>query len=639
MKLNKSVLYFIGLLLAFQVNAQHQRPPMPELPKDYFTFPIKPGKQNYIAGSMGELRPNHFHGGIDIKTDGVINHPVYASADGYVCRVKVSTTGYGNVLYVRHPNNFVTVYAHLEKFSKPIADYVRQKQYDNESFDIELFPKKDELKVKKDEVLALSGNSGGSTGPHLHWEIRDTLDNIFNPLLLGFSELKDNIAPIIQKIAVKPLAIDGRVKNEFERFEFTPTKTGQNSYTISETISAWGTIGIELKAIDKMNYTSNVYGLETTEVIFDGDTIFSQSISFHPIEKSRYINHHIDYCTYHQKGQRFEKCYVDDGNLLPIYTTLRNNGKITIYDTDVHTVKINAYDAFGNLSTLNFKIKGEKPKTSLTGSPPASGSWTSDVTKNTLKIINRNGATIPALFYTKDRDTISLEPAYRKSGYNVYLYDLKKGIPDSVVAGNNKEVFNFSAMVPSGENHTIEKDGIKIEFPSNALFDSLYLKLNHQVTDKGKEYFHIHNLQTSLYRPIKVTIDPLLTNYESSNTHLYHLNKYGKAGFEGGTWDKNKIVLKTKNFGTFTFEQDSIAPEIKLKSVQGNTIYLTIKDEKSGIGSFRATLDGEWILMNYDHKRNLLWSDRLDKSAPLKGNFEIEVKDNAGNSSIFKTKL
>jgi murein DD-endopeptidase MepM/ murein hydrolase activator NlpD len=174
--------------------------------KDIFLFPIMPGQANSLTGNMGEIRGNHFHGGLDIRTKYTTGLPIVASNDGYVWKVIMDSQGYGKVMYIRHPDGFVTLYAHLEDFYIPLAKYIREKQYERQSFQIELILKPDQFPVKKGDLVAYSGNTGSSAGPHLHWEIRDTTDAIYNPLLFGFPEVKDNKAPYVVKIGIRPMS-------------------------------------------------------------------------------------------------------------------------------------------------------------------------------------------------------------------------------------------------------------------------------------------------------------------------------------------------------------------------------------------------------------------------------------------------
>ncbi|HSY61564.1 MAG TPA: M23 family metallopeptidase, partial [Cytophaga sp.] len=297
-------------------------------PKGYFMFPIKPGQRNYLAANMGELRPNHFHGGMDIKTDGQIGLPVYAAADGYVSRLRVSTNGYGNTLYITHPNGLVTVYAHLDRFNATIHTYELEQLYAMKQTDIDILIPAGILPVKRGEVIARSGNTGGSGGPHLHFEIRDSRENVLNPALFGFTEIMDNIKPSFDKIAIRTMDSNSRVNDEFGRTEFAVQTSSTGKYTVTQPITAKGLLGIEIKVHDKMNETHNVYGINCIELKVDGKEVFYHNLETYAFNESRYINVHIDYETYILKRQYFQKCYVADGNNLNFYLMNPLQGKI-----------------------------------------------------------------------------------------------------------------------------------------------------------------------------------------------------------------------------------------------------------------------------------------------------------------------
>ena len=329
-------------------------------PKGYFMFPIKPGQRNYLAANMGELRPNHFHGGMDIKTDGQIGLPVYACADGYVSRMRVSTNGYGNTLYITHPNGLVTVYAHLDKFNATIHAYELEQLYARKETDIDIPIPPTALPIKKGEVIAKSGNTGGSSGPHLHFEIRDSRENVLNPALFGFTEIVDNIKPTFDKIAIRTMDVDSRVNDELGRAEFTAQLVSTGKYTITQPITAKGLLGIEIKVHDKMNETHNVYGINCIELKVDGKEVFYHNLETYAFNESRYINVHIDYETYILKKQYFQKCYVADGNNLNFYLMNPLQGKIPINDSVSHKIDLRIYDSNGNASSLTFTIKGKQ---------------------------------------------------------------------------------------------------------------------------------------------------------------------------------------------------------------------------------------------------------------------------------------
>lgn len=604
--------------------------------KGYFTFPVKPGQINFLSGSMGELRTNHFHGGIDIKTEARIGLPIFAAAEGYISRIRVSTSGYGNMIHITHPNGLVTVYAHLEKFNDKLWDYTLKKQYEKESFEIDLSPGKDELLVKKGELIAYGGNTGGSRGPHLHFEIRDVNNKMYNPLFFGFNEIKDNLPPIFDKIALNTFSIHSRIEDEFGRYEAKPIKVGKN-YEISRPINANGLLGLEIKALDKMNGTHNSYGITCIEVKMDGEEIFYHNLKTFNFDENRYINSHINYEYFTKTGRRFEKCYIPDGNKLSTYKQFSNKGKIFINDSLKHKVEVTIYDAYNNSSKLIFFIKGEKNNQKTTSSTLQNNypGITEDLFENIIRITGKAGIDDQAKIYAKNR-IIPLDPAYFKNGLAVYLFDLRKGLPDSVEVGGKIKDLNYVAMAPSGKEFVFKNPRLQVKFPADALFDTLYMKVDHKVVS-GKEIFQINDASTPVFTLPEYTLYPYKPIIVKNLTHVYGIKS--SSSFEGGVWNGESIKFNSKNLGKFTLGLDNEKPVIKLISSKGNHIRFNIFDRNSGIASFRATINGQWILMSYDHKRNLIWSELLDKDMKIKGDFELEVKDRAGNVSTYRTKV
>ena len=353
-----------------------------------FHFPVNPGQKSLLAGSVGEIRSSHFHTGLDIAVQ--TNTKVYASAEGYVSRIKVSAYGYGKVLYITHPlTKHQTVYAHLNAFEGKIADYIINAQYKEESFDIELFPEPDELPVKKGELIAFSGNTGASGGPHLHYEIR-TLDDIaLNPMNFGFKEIPvDNIPPLLQKIALLSLDIDARVENKFGRTEYPLIKYGTNTYKTAKVIPVYGEIGLELLTHDISNGSFFRYGTTNVALWLDGKKIYAHDLNQISHDYNRCMNVHVNYEIHKKTGQGFQRCYIADGNKLDNYEHAGNKGKIKIDDDKVHDVKIIASDPHGNKSFLNFQIKGQKPSVTTVwlDKSPVKSTITYQISENTLII-------------------------------------------------------------------------------------------------------------------------------------------------------------------------------------------------------------------------------------------------------------
>src|SRR5688572_14588186 len=228
-------------------------PPVKGFPDgEKYLYPINPGQPGSLAGTMGELRSTHFHSGIDIRTNNLIGFPVLASKSGFISRITVSPSGYGNVLYITHPDGNTSLYAHLDRFKGAIANYILKEQYKDQTANVDLFFTPDQFSVKRGDTVAISGNSGSSSGPHLHFDIRDSDNYALNPLLVeGFPEIVDELPPAVEKIALKTLDIDSRINDKFGRFEFYAQRVG-NEFVFPSPILATGNIGVEILAKDKL---------------------------------------------------------------------------------------------------------------------------------------------------------------------------------------------------------------------------------------------------------------------------------------------------------------------------------------------------------------------------------------------------
>ncbi len=315
-----------------------------------------------LSSNFGELRPNHFHMGLDFKTQAKIGFNLYSIDDGFVSRIKVSPYGYGKVVYIDHPNGMTSVYAHCHEFKGAIDSLVKATQEKEQNFQVEIFPGKNTIKVKKGEVIAISGNTGGSGGPHLHFEIRDTkTEHALNPLLYGFP-IEDHKKPEIRRVKIYGLTKDGyRIQGQSK--EVTVTKSGSkyvvsgNKIQVSSGFALAGSgIGFAFDVIDRFDGASNQCGLFGSRLIVDGDTIFGQETARVPFESSRYVNSHKDYEAYQANRRKYHKCFRTTENDLPIYL---NNalGLVTSSPGTSHQIRYIAYDAAGNESTLDFTLE------------------------------------------------------------------------------------------------------------------------------------------------------------------------------------------------------------------------------------------------------------------------------------------
>lgn len=314
-----------------------------------------------LSSNFGELRPNHFHMGIDFKTNNRIGYNLYSIDEGFVSRIKVSPYGYGKVVYIDHPNGVTSVYAHCSEFKGKVDSIVRVTQEKEQDFAVEIFPKKGEISLKKGEIFALSGNTGSSTAPHVHFEIRDTkTEAALNPLVFGF-DIADSKAPEIRGVKVYSLTKDGyRYPNKSTAR--TVAKGGSGYYISGNKITIpanyctkSGGIGIAVDVIDRLDGAPNQCGLYGSILIVNGDTIFGQRTNRVPFESTRYVNSHKDYEEYVKNRKKYHKCFKTTQNSLPIYE-YGENGVIKCQPGDVLKVNYVGFDPKGNRSTLNFDI-------------------------------------------------------------------------------------------------------------------------------------------------------------------------------------------------------------------------------------------------------------------------------------------
>jgi len=348
-----------------------------------------------LAGSFGELRANHFHSGIDFRTNQRTGYPVYAPADGYISRLRVQNSGFGLALYINHPNGYTTVYGHLSRFNLKITQIVKNIQYKKLSYEIDEFPSADLIPVRKGEVIAYTGNTGSSGGPHLHFEIRDSkTEATINPQLLGIS-IPDNIPPVVHAMYVYRL--NGKPFNEFTPKQYFQIAGGNGTYRLNQvnTIHLNGEVGFGIVTNDRHNGASGNNGVYSIELEVDGITVYTSALERFTFDNSKAINSHIDYPTYLRTKQSIQKSFVDPGNPLQIYYNLVNNGRINFNDGKTHTVKYTISDARGNKSTLAFNVLSDPKAVINTPELPLSTSFTynrqNEFSQDDVKVILPKG--------------------------------------------------------------------------------------------------------------------------------------------------------------------------------------------------------------------------------------------------------
>lgn len=535
-----------------------------QYPKDYFRSPLDIPIN--LSGTFGELRPNHFHSGLDIRTNNVEGLPVYAAADGIVVRIKVSAFGYGKALYIAHPNGYTTVYGHLQKFSDKIEAYVKAEQYRQKSFEVELYPST--LKVTQSEIIALSGNSGGSGGPHLHFEFRDTAtEKIINPMSFGMNKfIKDTYAPIVSSIMVYPANDSTLVNKGNIPVSLSLQKQADGTFLASK-VFANGKIGFAINSVDLSTNNYNKNGIYKVATYVNGTPNFGYEFETFAFDESKHINYFIDFNKYKKLKQRFQKLFVKENYPLSIVSGNNKNGLLEIKPNVNYTYKIEVSDFHGNKTVINVPISFEKEK--LT--PPT--------------------VTSKGNYYIKS-----------KSDYN----------------------FEF------------EKTGVYI--PVNGLYENAYLNISEKdgVLDIDNNYEAIQNGLT-----VSLDISHLS---EEDQKKAFVANFYGlkleyNSSFRKGT----KVSAKVKSFGKYKVGIDNVAPRIYNPNfIEGSnisklsTLSVSISDALSGIDTYKAFLNGEWILMEYDYKTKKLVHDLKDRKVISgKNEIKIVVTDKLDNVTIF----
>ncbi|WP_426061687.1 M23 family metallopeptidase [Hymenobacter sp. B1770] len=621
----------------------------PVVPNGYFLFPIAPGKPGLLAGSMGELRPNHFHGGLDIKTGGGVNQPVYASADGYISRLKQSSFGYGNVLYITHPNGLTTVYGHLNDFRGPVAAELLRRQYEKQSYELEAFFEKDRFPVKRGEVVALSGNTGGSAGPHLHWEVRDAQDRQYNPLQWGgFPEIQDHVAPTLQALALEPLGIEARVKNVFAKAVLVPAvQPAPGTGTVwPDTISCFGSVGLLVQGFDRFDNAWNKNGIQRVTVKVNGEPFYQHVIDAVPFPTgTRQISNFLDFTYQQTQGRTLQKLWVDEGNDLAMYTTGPSKGRLNVEAGKVYTVDIALADSYNNETPVRLVLRGEQPAYFKTRSAAAKRpALRYEVTRNLLKAVATDPSPDSAagnLVLLRGSRRKEIRPSYTQNSKNVYLYDLRAGLPDSLQFGGITKKFDRQVMVPAGKETTYATSHLSLVFGPETLFDNLYLGTTYLHEPTGSGFWTVGSPLIPFYKTAQLTLRPATPPTDPQRTAVYSATLNGGKAYLGGKWDdKGHITVPIRQFGSYRILTDNIAPNGSLASRAGGQLLFRVGDDLSGLASYRLLVGGQFRLLRFEHKNSTLFTVATDTLGPrLRGPAQLHLTDQAGNERVVSLNL
>ncbi len=540
-------------------------------PKNYFRSPLD--IPLYLSGTFAEMRPNHLHSGIDIKTNSVEGLPVYSVADGYVSRVRIQAVGFGNSIYVTHPNGYVSVYAHLQRYSPAIAKFAKKLQYENQSFELDTLLDPSVFPVNKGELIALSGNSGGSGGPHLHFEIRDKVtEEPINPLLFGIN-VADNVAPSIQAIQIYPLDENSSVRLQKQKIRF-PVNGTKHNYSINnnEIIEAWGTLGIGIECLDYQSNSANQNGVHAIELKQNGERIYFSKMERFFFKDTKAINSHCDYKERNNSGRWVQKSFVDAGNPLTIYKDLTNRGRIVLEPGDIYNMEYIVTDAVGNASSVKFTINC--------------------------------------------------------SAKNPYNFNFSNNKPTS-------ELFPFDIK------NILERPHVKFTFKPNTFYDTTYVSYENS-KGPGSAFSSIHtignrNIALNDFFDIAIQPERPMTDFQKSKAIIFQTFR----GAVGGFYENGFVKCRSKIIGGFYIVADSVAPSIKPVNISngrkiiGNKITCRISDNLSGIKSYNAYIDDQWVLMNFDQKSATLVYYFDEKCPAGKHVFRLVVTDQKDNKSQY----
>jgi murein DD-endopeptidase MepM/ murein hydrolase activator NlpD len=324
-------------------------------PQNYFQPPLDIPLA--LSGTFGELRGNHFHSGMDIKTQGREGLDVKAAAPGRIVRIKVSAYGYGNTLYMAHPNGYTTVYAHLQKFDPAIEEWVKKQQYAQESFEVNLFPPAI-FSFAQGDVIAKSGNSGGSGGPHLHFEIRDSkTEETINPALFGLP-VEDTRKPYIGHVYASPISTGALVNGSSTQKEIALTNLGNGIYQGS--FSGSGVVGFVIHTFDQQNLSNNHNGIYEIEQYINDTLTYRFKVERFAFSETRYINAHMDFARYKNNRQLAHKTYVEPGNKLSLYSDVKNHGGAFLKPNQKTLITLIVTDSWGNTSEIRLTATGKE---------------------------------------------------------------------------------------------------------------------------------------------------------------------------------------------------------------------------------------------------------------------------------------
>ena len=555
------------LALATSVSVMAQSYPKYGQPVD---FPIQ------LSATFGELRPNHPHAGLDIKTQGVEGKKIYAVADGYVSRIGVSPYGYGNVLYVTHNDGYTAVYAHLQRFKGDIAKYVKQYQYKNKKYTSQIYPEKDQFPVKKGDVIAYSGNSGGSGGPHLHFEIRDANERPVNPMFFGY-KIEDNKRPLVRGVSVYPLGDESFLEGGANPVYFSVVEGNNGQYTLKEKDCVYGNgeMSFGICTYDMVGTSTNKDGPYLYELYLDDVLAFQVEADRFSYNEQRYVNSLLDYRHYKEKKTSYVRTETDSNNNLRMIK--KKNGTVTVREGDTVNVCFKISDYVGNSTTASFKLVGVAP---VEVERP--------VRRRSEYFVKSDG---------------SLNNNITIDDFNVSMEEGTLFRDEWIQTGHRDETGCCSRIYRFGD------EGL-------TTFKKFTLRIRPEEKWANNSKLYIASID--------------------NNGKVSSLGGKMKNGWmEVKTYTMGEYTIKVDSVAP-TVKASNFKDGQSVKALK--SLRFKISDDMTGIETYDIYLDDVWVLGQYDAKNNLLYYEFDEKMKKGTNNVKVVVTDGVGNKKILKVK-
>ena len=515
-----------------------------------------------LSGTFGEPRSTHYHLGVDIKTQGKQGWEVKSVAPGYISRIRVSIGGYGKTLYINHPDQTTSVYAHLKKFSPKIEAYLKSSQYKKKSYIIQKFPERGEFSIKAGEVIGYSGNTGSSSGPHLHFEIRDTKSQKpLNPLLFNLP-VEDSQRPQIQKLYLF-YHKDNSITTPSESIPLQ--KVNDSSYS-TPLIKTLGKIGLGIQMYDRQDLSYSKNGIYKAQVKVNGKSIVEYKFDELNYSDSKKLFINVDYATFKKDKRKIQKMFFQNHQPLTFMKSIHKEGLFDVQLGKSYLVKLVLEDFSGNAAHIEMYLEGAKRK-----------------------------------IQNKLLDGKLIEPHL---DYQIRL--------------NKKEIY----------------------FPKKTFFGKAIIQIeqDEKILSIGPNLFPFNN-------PYEIRFEFDEDDSLRLRQTFIAKKKDQKLYFLPTTFKGGNLETKLMDMGEFTLSRDSIPPKIVPSNFKANqwlsnfkVLKVKISDDFSGIKSYNGSINGEWVLFEYEPKKRLLTYDFSDKTFELsKHDLRLKVEDNVGNKTVYET--